>query len=120
MLPYPPPKGTRIYTSVAARTKLFRSFADGSRLAIVEALRSGARNVGEIVAETGLSQSNASNHLACLLDCGLVVREQRGRFGFYRLSDPRVSELLRTADELLAEVAIGLASCRRYDAPEGA
>lgn len=111
---------TELSTPLTIRAKLFRGFADASRLAIVEALRTGALNVGDIVEETGLGQSNVSNHLACLLDCGLVVREQRGRFVFYRLSDGRVSELLRMADELLEEVAVGLEACRRYDPPEGA
>ena len=97
------------------RAKLFRGFADASRLAIVEALRSGPLCVGDIVDETGLGQSNASNHLACLLECGLVEREPRGRFVFYRLSDPRVAELLRTADALLDEVAVGVEGCDRYD-----
>ena len=102
---------------LAIRAKLFRGFSDGSRLAILEALRRGPRNVSEIVEETGLGQPNVSNHLACLLDCGLVVREQQGRFGFYRLSDPRVAELLRAADELVSEVALGVQSCHKYDAP---
>lgn len=110
---------TQVSTSLATRAKLFRGFADASRLAIVEALRTGARNVGDLVEETGLGQSNVSNHLACLLDCGLVEREQKGRFAFYRLSDERVSNLLRTADDLLEEVAVGLEACQRCDAPEG-
>ena len=50
------------------KAKLFRGFADPSRLAILEALRSTPLNVGEIVVATGLSQSNISNHLCCLRD----------------------------------------------------
>lgn len=107
--------------SVAARAqalglkgKLFRGFADRSRLAILEALREGSMSVGEIVEATGLGQSNASNHLACLHDCGLVTREQQGRFVYYRLSDERVEGLLAQADELLVEVARGVYECVRY------
>ena len=59
--------------TLALKAKLFRGFADPSRLAILEALRSTPLNVGEIVEATGLSQSNISNHLGCLRDCGLVV-----------------------------------------------
>lgn len=103
---------------LATRAKLFRGFADESRLAIVEALRGGSRNVGDVVEETGLTQSNVSNHLACLLDCGIVEREPRGRFVFYRLSDPRVAELLRTADSLLTDVARGVEACGRYEPVE--
>lgn len=99
---------------VTLRARLFRGLSDASRLAIVEALRPGPRSVGEIVDATGLGQSNVSNHLACLLGCGLVVREQRGRHAFYRLADPRVDALLGLADALLADVARGVGECPRY------
>ncbi len=105
--------------SLATRAKLFRGFSDASRLSILEALRPAPRCVGEIVEATGLGQSNVSNHLACLLDCGLVAREQRGRFVYYSLSDPRVSELLATADELLTEIARGVEHCGRYEVAGG-
>lgn len=104
--------------SLALKAKLFRGFADPSRLAIVEALRGGARSVSGIVEITGLSQPNTSNHLACLLDCGLVEREQSGRFAYYRLSDERVGALLQVADDLLDDVAHGVYVCPRYEAPE--
>ena len=96
------------------RAKLFRGFSDPSRLGILNALRGGALAVSEIVGATGLSQSNTSNHLACLYDCGLVSREQEGRHVRYRLGDPRVQELLDLADELLADVAQGVFDCTRY------
>ncbi|MFQ5569620.1 MAG: ArsR/SmtB family transcription factor [Rhodothermales bacterium] len=99
--------------------KLFRGFADPSRLSIVEALRASPLSVGEIVEKTGLSQSNASNHLRCLSDCGLVVSERDGRYVRYQLSDPRVAELIRLAEELLADVARGVYACTRYKEPEG-
>ena len=100
--------------SLALKAKLFRGFADSSRLSILEALRDGARSVSEIVETTGLAQSNASNHLACLLDCGLVSREQRGRFVYYALGGERVDALLATADELLTDTAAGVYACPRY------
>jgi len=96
------------------KAKLFRGFADPSRLAILEALREGPRAVGEIVSATGLSQPNASNHLACLRDCGLVMSEKRGKYVHYQLSDPRVGELLTLAEALLADVAQGVYACTRY------
>jgi DNA-binding transcriptional ArsR family regulator len=105
--------------ALALKAKLFRGFADGSRLAILEALRQGPLTVGEIVEATGLSQPNASNHLACLHDCGLVAREQQGRFVHYRLSDGRVDDLLSRVDELLTDVARGVYDCVRYRGTKG-
>jgi DNA-binding transcriptional ArsR family regulator len=100
--------------AVELKAKLFRGFADPSRLAILEALRSGPCTVGELVTRTGLSQSNVSNHLACLRDCGLVTRESVGRFARYRLSDRRIEELLHLAEVVLADVAQGVYRCTRY------
>lgn len=103
--------------SLALKAKLFRGLADPSRLAILEALRERPRTVSEIVEVSGLTQSNASNHLACLLDCGLVEREPRGRFAIYALADERVGRLLALGDELLIDGARGVYVCPRYDEP---
>lgn len=103
--------------SLDLKAKLYRGFADTSRLAILESLRTGTLTVSEIVEATGLSQPNVSNHLSCLWDCGLVAREQQGRFVRYRLSDDRVAAMLTLTEELLAEVARGMYECTRYGAP---
>ena len=99
---------------LALRGKLFRGFADLSRLAILEALRDGERTVSEIVEATGLSQPNVSNHLSCLRECGLVTSAQQGRYVRYQLSDTRVAALMGLADDLVAEVARGVYECTRY------
>lgn len=96
------------------KAKLFRGLADPSRLSILTVLRSGASTVNQIVEQTGLSQSNVSNHLSCLRCCDLVVREQQGRHVYYQLADGRVAQLLDLADALLAEVATGVSECANY------
>jgi DNA-binding transcriptional ArsR family regulator len=104
--------------SIEIQAKLFRGFSDPSRLSILVLLRDGARTVSEIVETTGLTQSNVSNHLGCLRDCGLVTAKQRGRFVCYGLSDDRVGQLLTLADELLADVVKGVYECTRYNTKE--
>lgn len=96
------------------RAKLFQGLGDPSRLAILAALDPDPRTVSEIVAATGLAQPNASNHLRCLSECGLVLRTAKGRHALYRLADPRVLCLLRDADTLLAAVATGVPNCAHY------
>jgi DNA-binding transcriptional ArsR family regulator len=73
--------------------------------------------VTEIVTATGLTQSNVSNHLACLRDCGLVTARPRGRYVTYQFSDDRVGELIELAEALVADVARGVQQCTRYNAP---
>ena len=102
-------------TELAVKAKLFRGFSDPSRLSIIEALRGGSLTVGEIITATGLSQSNASNHLGCLRDCGLVVAERNGRYITYHLSDDRVGDILTLTESLLADVARGVYECTRYN-----
>ena len=100
--------------SVELKAKLFRGFSDPSRLLIIEKLRNGSKSVGILVEETGLSQSNVSNHLRCLSDCGLVTSEREGRYIYYRLSDSRIPFILEQAEKLLAEAARGVYHCTRY------
>jgi len=104
-------------SGVELQAKLFRGFADPSRLSILQALRDSERTVSELVQSTGLTQPNVSNHLSCLRDCGLVSLRQQGRFAYYSLSDDRVAQLLSLADELLADVARGVYECTRYTVP---
>ena len=102
----------------AIKARLFRGLADPSRLGILETLRNGPQTVSEIVAASGLSQSNTSNHLSCLADCGLVSRSQKGRNVIYQLSDARVDALLSLAEQLLSDAARGVYECTRYNERE--
>ena len=108
---------TSTASSIDLQAKLFRGFADPSRLSILQALREREHTVGELVKITGFTQPNVSNHLSCLRDCGLVTVRQQGRYAYYSLSDDRVAKLLLLADELLADVARGVYECTRYALP---
>ncbi len=96
------------------KAKLFRGLAEPSRLALLEALRQSERSVGELVAATGLSQANASAHLACLRDCGLVSSRSEGRFVYYRVAGREVERMLAHADGTLAALAERIAACASY------
>ena len=85
--------------------KLFAGLADPGRLGILLRLRNGSRSAGELAALCGLSPSNASNHLRCLLDCGLVSVEPQGRHNVYRLTDPGVVGVLEASSILFKSPA---------------
>lgn len=97
--------------------KLFRGFADPSRLSILMVLQAGERCVSDLIEATGLTQSNVSSHLSCLKDCGLVTSRQEGRFVYYRLADPEVALMLSSADTILSRLADRIAACVNYTSP---
>jgi DNA-binding transcriptional ArsR family regulator len=102
-------------TSTTLKAKLFRGFADPTRLAILEALLDGECNVGELAQRTEATAANVSAHLACLTGCGLVRGEKRGKYVYYRLQERRVRDLLRIADGLLAAVSRQVYECTQGD-----
>ncbi len=99
---------------LSLKAKLFRGLADSTRLSILEALRDDEKNTSEIVKKTAHNQSNVSNHLACLLDCGLVKNRREGKNIYYRLNNEKVLKLLEESDAFLSEIVSGLYLCVNY------
>ncbi len=103
---------------LSVRAKFFRGLADPARLALLLALRAGEKTVGTLSEETGLSQSNVSNHLACLKDCGLVLNRQEWRHVHYRIADEKILSLMDFADAVVFDNAQRIADCVNYCAVE--
>lgn len=99
---------------LALKAKLFRGFADATRLSILECLRKGEKTVAEIVSDTEQGQPNVSNHLGCLRDCGLVTAKREGRNVVYSIRNERITHLLEDADRILAEINEEIYKCTRY------
>ncbi len=97
--------------------KFFRALGDPVRLRLLEFLLHEEHTVTECVAHIGLSQSRISTHLACLADCGYVRVRRAGRFSYYKVTDPRVAELVTLARSLAADNVDALSACLRIDAP---
>ena len=100
---------------LSLKAKLFRGLGDSTRLSILESLRKGEKTTSEIVKETGQGQSNVSNHLSCLLDCGLVQNRRQGKNIFYSISNKKVSKLLEESDVILSDIAKGIYECVNYN-----
>jgi DNA-binding transcriptional ArsR family regulator len=71
----------------------FGALASLPRLKILNALREGERNVGELTELAGCTQANVSKHLAVLAEHGLVAKSVRGTSAYYRIADARVYRL---------------------------
>lgn len=102
-------------TALAA--KLFRGFADRTRLEILRRLAPGELRVTDLVRAIGGSQANISGHLACLKDCGLVTDRPDGRQVYYRIADPEVVHLLTAAELLLRVHGRQIELCPNYREP---
>jgi DNA-binding transcriptional ArsR family regulator len=76
--------------------------ADPGRCRVLAALGDGrALPATMLAAEAGVAPSTASEHLARMVDAGLLTVEPHGRHRYFRLAGPEVAELL----EALARVA---------------
>jgi len=74
-----------------------------SRLRILCSLGMECRPVSDIIAATGLSQTNVSFHLRLLREAGLVRPERRGPFIYYCLPDPGLLTVLEELRHRLAD-----------------
>jgi DNA-binding transcriptional ArsR family regulator len=71
----------------------FQVLAEPTRLRILNLLRGGEKNVGELALECGYTAANVSRHLSLMTKHGLVSREGRGTSVYYRLTDESVDAL---------------------------
>ena len=71
----------------------FQALSEPTRLKILNLLRQGERNVGELAQLCGFTAANISRHLALLTKHGLVARESRGTSVYYRIADESIYAL---------------------------
>lgn len=71
----------------------FQALSEPTRLRILNLLRDGERNVGDLAQQCGYTAANVSKHLSVLTKHGLVARESRGTSVYYRIGDESVYAL---------------------------
>jgi DNA-binding transcriptional ArsR family regulator len=75
---------------MSGAARFFQALGDGTRLALLEELRSGGRTVSGLVEALGCPQPKVSRHLKILKEVGLVRDRREGRNVTYELaSAPR-------------------------------
>lgn len=79
--------------AIAHVAHYFQALSEPMRLKVLNALRTGDRNVGELAELLGCTTANISKHLSLLAKSGFVARETRGNAVYYRIADPAIFDL---------------------------
>ena len=68
--------------------RVFRALGDRHRvrlLSLIAASEGGEACICDLTAPVGLAQPTISHHMKLLVDAGLVTRDQRGKWAYYRV-----------------------------------
>jgi len=71
--------------------ELCKVLTDPKRLALLDALRSGDRSVGELAGFIGATLANTSQHLAVMRGAGLVEGHRDGTTVRYQIAEPAIT-----------------------------
>lgn len=66
--------------------RIFKALGDPTRVRLLSLIaENGEACICELTEPVGLSQPTVSHHMKQLVDAGLVTREQRGKWAYYRI-----------------------------------
>jgi len=99
--PPPDPVHVRADPVYVIKAQMFRVLGHPVRIRILELLTDGELTVGDLQRELQLDSSGTSQHLAALRQQGILESRRAGTSVYYRLRDPRVSQLLAVAKQIL-------------------
>lgn len=80
-------------TALVQVADYFKVLSELSRLQVLCTLKSGSKNVSEVMDATGLGQANVSKHLKILAQAGIVTRQPQGVSVYYEIADPLIFDL---------------------------
>jgi len=102
-------------SDVGAVSLLFNALSNEYRVGIVNLLRNGPKNVGEISDALKIEQTTVSHNLKCLAFCGLVTSQRLGKTFEYTLNRETVEPILRLADKHISKYALNLRNCKALE-----
>jgi DNA-binding transcriptional ArsR family regulator len=85
--------------------RILKVLSVGTRVRIVQLLRSRALCVNALAARLNVTQGAVSQHLRIMRDAGLVIDEKRGYHVHYRLNEETLERWRAAANRLLAPLS---------------
>ncbi len=89
-----------------AYKQFFGTLVSQSRLDIINLLRKGKKNVGEIMQELKMDQTAVSHDLSRLKECGFVLVEIDRKYRYYKLNDETIRPLMALIDKHMNQYCI--------------
>lgn len=80
--------------------KVFKAFCDDKRLRILELLCAGEKCACVLIDHLGIGQSALSYHMKILVESGVVVSRQEGKWTHYRISEEGSAYAINLLKEL--------------------
>ena len=75
--------------------RIFKALNDPIRRQIIELLKQGDLNVGEIHRHFNITMPTLSHHLDVLKQAGIISSEKKGQFIFYSLNMTIIEDILQ-------------------------
>jgi ArsR family transcriptional regulator len=83
------------------KTDFLKALAHPIRLKVIEFLKKGEKNVGDMIKVLGVEQSSLSRHLAILKQNGILKTRQERTTIYYDIKDHDIFRVLRPIAEIL-------------------
>ena len=83
------------------KADFLKALAHPLRLQIIELLKNGEKNVGNIMKTLSIQQSSLSRHLTVLREAGILKSRQQGTVIYYDIEDHDIFHVLRPIAEML-------------------
>ena len=83
------------------KADFLKALAHPTRLKVIEFLKKGERNVGDMMKALDIEQSNLSRHLAVLKQNGILKTKQERTTVYYDIQDHDIFKVLRPIAEIL-------------------
>ena len=83
------------------KADFLKALAHPTRLKVIEFLKKGERNVGDMMKALDIEQSSLSRHLAVLKQNGILKTKQERTTVYYDIQDHDIFKVLRPIAEIL-------------------
>ena len=80
-----------------------KTLASPKRQQILDTLRDREMTVSKLVEETGISQSNLSQHLSILRNKGVVRVRRQGAYAYYSITNLKIIDAFDLITEIMQE-----------------